>query len=52
MPKVGKRFFPYGPAGEKQAEEYAKKTGQPVTSSPGKEGPKKTDKTTQRKKKK
>jgi hypothetical protein len=31
MPKVGKRHFSYGKAGQKKAKAYAKKTGKKVT---------------------
>ena len=31
MPKVGNKHFPYTKAGEKQARDYAKKTGQKLT---------------------
>ena len=31
MPKVGKRHFPYTKTGEKQAQQYAKKSGQKMT---------------------
>lgn len=30
MPQVGKKKFPYTPKGEKEAEQQAKKTGQPL----------------------
>lgn len=31
MPKVGKKHFPYTPAGEAAAKKEAKKTGKPMT---------------------
>jgi hypothetical protein len=41
MPKVGKKSFPYTPAGKKAAHEYAEKTGKSVkkTSKPDKNHP-------------
>lgn len=36
MPQVGKKKFPYTKAGEKQAAEYAAKTGQPMKYNPPK----------------
>jgi hypothetical protein len=36
MPQVGKKKFPYTPAGENQAQAFGKKTGQPVKTQKGK----------------
>jgi hypothetical protein len=49
MPKVGGKWFPYGAAGKKAAEEHGKKTGKKVTKK--KTTKKKTAKKKKRKKK-